>query len=42
MYSFLKIDELSIDFKTRNGIVHVLKKASMDIQKGEILLLWDY
>ncbi|WP_419767489.1 dipeptide ABC transporter ATP-binding protein [Arcobacter sp.] len=37
MYSFLKIDELSIDFKTRNGTVHGLKKASMNIQKGEIL-----
>ncbi|MGB7402081.1 MAG: ABC transporter ATP-binding protein [Arcobacter sp.] len=37
MYSFLKIDNLSIDFKTRNGTVHGLKNASMDIQKGEIL-----
>lgn len=37
MYSFLKINNLSIDFKTRDGIIHGLKKASMDIQKGEIL-----
>ncbi|ADG94357.1 ABC transporter related protein [Arcobacter nitrofigilis DSM 7299] len=37
MYSFLKIDNLSIDFKTRNGTVHGLKNASMNIQKGEVL-----
>lgn len=37
MYSFLNIDNLSVDFKTRNGIVHGVKNVSMDIQKGEIL-----
>ncbi len=37
MYSFLNIDNLSVDFKTRNGIVHGVKNVSMDIKKGEIL-----
>lgn len=37
MYSFLNINKLSVDFKTRNGIVHGVKNVSMDIQKGEIL-----
>lgn len=37
MYSFLKIDKLSIDFKTRNGIVQGLDKVSMIINKGEVL-----
>ena len=37
MSSFLNIEELSIDFKTRNGTVHGLKKASLNIKKGEIL-----
>ncbi|WP_320034485.1 ABC transporter ATP-binding protein [Halarcobacter sp.] len=37
MYSFLNIDNLSVGFKTRNGIVHGVKNVSMDIQKGEIL-----
>jgi peptide/nickel transport system ATP-binding protein len=37
MYSFLNINNLSVDFKTRNGIVHGVKNVSMNIQKGEIL-----
>jgi len=37
MYSFLNIDNLSVDFKTRNGIVHGVKNVSMDIKKGQIL-----
>ncbi|RXJ69208.1 ABC transporter ATP-binding protein [Halarcobacter ebronensis] len=37
MYSFLNINKLSVDFKTRNGIVHGVKEVSFEINKGEIL-----
>lgn len=39
MYSFLNIDNLSVDFKTRNGIVHGVKNVSMDIKKVKFLVL---
>lgn len=35
--AFLAIDHLNLEFKTRNGIVHVLKDVSMHCEKGEVL-----
>ena len=36
-HSFLDINRLSLEFKTRNGIVSVLNDVSMQLDKGEIL-----
>jgi len=36
-HAFLDINKLNLEFKTRNGIVHVLKDVSMHCEKGEIL-----
>lgn len=35
--SFLDINRLSLEFKTRNGVVPVLDNVSMQLNKGEIL-----
>ena len=36
-HSFLDIENLNVKFKTRDGIVHVLKDVSLQLEKGEIL-----
>jgi peptide/nickel transport system ATP-binding protein len=35
--AFLDIDKLNVKFKTRNGVVHVLKDVSLQLEKGSIL-----
>jgi peptide/nickel transport system ATP-binding protein len=34
---FLDVDQLSVEFRTRNGIVEALKKVSLYVDKGEVL-----
>ncbi|MBL6957941.1 MAG: ABC transporter ATP-binding protein [Rhodospirillales bacterium] len=34
---FLNVDELSVEFRTRNGIVQALEKVSLHVEKGEVL-----
>ncbi|MBE7635261.1 dipeptide ABC transporter ATP-binding protein [Sneathiella sp. P13V-1] len=35
--SFLSVQNLSVAFKTRNGVVDALNNISLDLQKGEVL-----
>ncbi len=35
--NFLNVDDLSVEFRTRNGIVQALDKVSMHVDKGEVL-----
>jgi peptide/nickel transport system ATP-binding protein len=35
--AFLNIHKLNVEFKTRNGVVHVLKDVSMQLEKGHIM-----
>lgn len=35
--SFLSVQNLSVAFKTRNGVVEALNDVSLDLQKGEVL-----
>ena len=37
MKSFVSVDELSVEFKTRNGLVEALQSVSLTLDKGEIL-----
>ena len=34
---FLEVDNLSVEFRTRDGIVSALKKISLHIDKGEVM-----
>ena len=34
---FLEVDNLSVEFRTRDGIVSALKKVSLHIDKGEVM-----
>lgn len=34
---FLSVEDLSVEFRTRNGVVQALDKVSMHVDKGEIL-----
>jgi len=34
---FLSVEQLSVDFRTRNGVVRALDKVDLDLQKGETL-----
>ena len=34
---FLDVNELSVEFRTRNGIVKALEKVSIHVDKGEVL-----
>ena len=34
---FLDVDDLSVEFQTRNGIVKALEKVSIHVDKGEVL-----
>ena len=34
---FLDVDDLSVEFRTRNGIVKALEKVSIHVDKGEVL-----
>ncbi len=34
---FLSVEDLSVEFRTRNGIVQALDKVSMHVDKGEVL-----
>ena len=34
---FLAIDHLSVDFRTRNGVVHALNDVSLHVAKGEVV-----
>ena len=35
--SFLSVKELTVDFKTRNGVVRALDQVSLNVAKGEVL-----
>ena len=34
---FLSVEDLSVEFRTRNGTVQALDKVSMHVDKGEVL-----
>ncbi len=36
-YPILSVDDLSVDFRTRNGVVRALDRVSLRVDKGEVL-----